>query len=186
MTLPFVSLEPGSFGRRQDCFVRFAGLASRLARDAENSPPPPARVRLPYNPVRRSLFHLPPPRSSLPPALHSPRYGWLVVPRPAVCGGGGVIDGPRVACVGSSSSISPAHGCCWSSSSSSSSRRAGATAGCCICLPRLGPMVDAASSSPSHRLLPLWICFLLPKLPASSSSSSPKQGEILKCYLYLA
>jgi hypothetical protein len=107
--------------------------------------------RLPYNGDCSSLFSSP-PRSPLPPALHS-RCGCLVLPRSAVRGGSGVVDGPREARVGCTSSVSPTHRW-WSSSSSSSSRRASGAAGGCVCLPRPGPVVDVASSSPSHRLLP--------------------------------
>jgi hypothetical protein len=113
----------------------------------------PARVHLPYNGGCSSLFSSP-PRSSLPPTLHS-RCGCLILPRLAVHGGSAVIDGPHEARVGCNSSVSPMHGWWWSSSSSSSLRRASGAAGGCVCLPGPGPMVDAASSSPSHRLLPL-------------------------------
>jgi hypothetical protein len=155
-------------------FSRFVGSASRLAHDADISPSFPWLGFASLIATTTALSSSP-PRSSLRLALHSPRCGCVVLPCPMVRGGK-VVGRPRVAHI-SCSSVSLAHGCCWSSSSSSSSRRAGAAAGCCICLPRPGPMVDAASSSQ------VIACFLF---GSASSYPSPKQGEILKCCLHLA
>jgi hypothetical protein len=127
-----------------------------------------------------------PLRSSLPPALHSPLCGQTLNPRPAVHGGSGIIYGLHMARGGCSSSVSPTHGCCCSSLTSSSRRVVPLVGG--VCLPRRGHVVDAASSFPSVCLLPLLICFLLPKPSAcfmATSFPSPKQGEIFKCWLHL-
>ena len=115
-----------------------------------------------------TLLSPPPPlRSPIPLALYSPRFACILLPPPAVCGGGGVIGGPSVAHVGCSSSVSPVQGCRSPSPSSSSSGRPAVLVAMFVCLD-VGLLVsllrllqaDASSlpgsapSSPSHRLLP--------------------------------